>query len=276
MSAVRVSAVEYLNARPLVHGLDAHPDLFTVQFDIPAKCAAQLHDRHVDLGLIPSIECQRSADYCIVPDIGVVSTGPVASVALFSDRPATALRSIAVDASSRTAVALLRVLCAEWFDIEPTFVTLRPDLDAMLKRCDAALLIGDKALYQEYELNGLEKTDLGAEWTDMTGLPFVWAVWAGRHDAVTAEQIDALKTARDAGVAALDDIADRFTAGAFAGASPRKPGDESDERQAIAREYLRNNVSYELDDRGIAALKKFYAKAGDLQILSTVRPVKFF
>ena len=276
MSAVRVSAVEYLNARPLVHGLDANPDLFTVQFDIPAKCAAQLHDRDVDLGLIPSIECQRSADYRIVPDIGVVSTGPVASVALFSDRPATALRSIAVDASSRTAVALLRVLCAEWFDIEPTFVTLRPDLDTMLKRCDAALLIGDRALYQEYELNGLEKTDLGEEWTAMTGLPFVWAVWAGRHDAITPEHIDALKVARDAGVAARDDIADQFAVRTRTGADGGKTDEDSDRRQAIAREYLRTNVSYALDDRGIAGLKKFYAKAGNIQILSSVRPVKFF
>lgn len=272
MSAVRVSAVEYLNARPLARGLEEHPDLFTVQFDVPAKCASQLHDRHVDLGLIPSIECQRSADYRVVPDIGVVSDGPVASVALFSDRPATSLRSIAVDASSRTAAALLRVLCAEWFGIEPTFVTLRPDLDTMLKRCDAALLIGDRALYQEYELNGLEKTDLGAEWTAMTELPFVWAVWAGRSDGVTAEHVAALKAARDAGVDALDDIADRFAESLRDDQST----ETAEERQAIAREYLRSNVSYTLDDRGLAGLSKFYSMAGDIQIIPTVHPVKFF
>ena len=124
-------------------GLKARTDLFTLRFDVPSKCATLLHDRTVDLALIPSIEYLRNDDCRIVPGMAVASTGPVASVALFTDRPATAIRSIAVDASSRTAAALLRVLSAEWFDIEPTFVTLRPDLTTMLKRCDAALLIGD-------------------------------------------------------------------------------------------------------------------------------------
>ena len=184
MSNIRLSAVEYLNARPLVYGLDERQDLFDCRYDVPAKCAAMVHDKSVDLSLIPSIEYFGHPDYRIVPDIGVMSTGPVASVALFTDRPATALRSVAVDVSSRTAVALLRVLCAQWFDIEPTFVTLRPDLPAMLKRYDAALLIGDAALYQEHETNGLDKIDLGYEWTAMTGLPFVWSFWAGRTGCI--------------------------------------------------------------------------------------------
>ena len=131
MSVVRVSAVEYLNARPLVHGLDQRSDLFDLKYASPAKCAAALHDKSVDLGLIPSIEYVRGSDYRIVPNIAVASRGPVASVALFTGRPATALRSIAVDVHSRTAVALLKVLCAKWFDIQPTFVTLRPDVPAM-------------------------------------------------------------------------------------------------------------------------------------------------
>ena len=150
MKKIRASAVEYLNARPLVHGLNQQSDLFDLRFDVPAKCASLLHDKSVELGLIPSIEFLRRPDYRIVPDIAVASEGPVSSVALFTDRPATALRSIAVDASSRTSVILLKILCAKWFDIEPTFVTLRPDLPTMLKRCDAALLIGDSALYQEH------------------------------------------------------------------------------------------------------------------------------
>ncbi len=111
MSNIRLSAVEYLNARPLVYGLDERQDLFDCRYDVPAKCAAMLHDKSVDLSLIPSIEYFGHPDYRIVPDIGVMSTGPVASVALFTDRPATALRSVAVDVSSRTAVAPLRVLC---------------------------------------------------------------------------------------------------------------------------------------------------------------------
>jgi len=260
-----MSAVEYLNARPLVHGLDAGPDLFDCRFDVPSKCASLLHDKSVDLGLIPSIEYLRHADYRIVPDIAITSTGPVASVALFTDRPAMALRSIAVDSSSRTAVALLRVLCAKWFDIEPTFVTLRPDLPTMLKRCDAALLIGDAALYQEHELNGLDKVDLGEEWTAMTGLPFVWAYWVGLEGVVSPEHIEALRAARDSGLDCLDAIAEKWA-----------PSDDNGESLNIARTYLHENVAYTLDEQALAGLKKFFGAAAELQVVPSERAVRFF
>ena len=265
MSVIRVSAVEYLNARPLVHGLDARPDLFECRFDVPSKCASLLHDKSVDLGLIPSIEYLRHADYRVVPDIAVTSTGPVASVALFTDRPATALRSIALDASSRTAVALLRILCAKWFDIEPTFVTLRPDLPAMLKRCDAALLIGDAALYQEHELNGLDKVDLGEEWTAMTGLPFVWAYWVGRKGVVDPAHLEALRAARERGMNCLDEIAERFA-----------PSGDDGESLDVARTYLQENVGYVLDDQARAGLKKFFGAAADLQIVPSESAIRYF
>ena len=87
MSAIRVGAVQYLNARPLVHGLDNQNDLFSIEYDIPAKCASLLHDRSIDLGLIPTIEYLRKPNYRLVPNIGVVSHGPVESVALFTTRP---------------------------------------------------------------------------------------------------------------------------------------------------------------------------------------------
>ena len=264
MSNIRLSAVEYLNARPLVYGLDERQDLFDCRYDVPAKCAAMLHDKSVDLSLIPSIEYFGHPDYRIVPDIGVMSTGPVASVALFTDRPATALRSVAVDVSSRTAVALLRVLCAQWFDIEPTFVTLRPDLPAMLKRCDAALLIGDAALYQEHETNGLDKIDLGYEWTAMTGLPFVWSFWAGRTGCIDKNHINALRTARDAGVQQLDQIAEQYASS------------EEEDALAIAKEYLHDNVSYTLDDQARTGMKKFFSAAADLQIVPSGGKLCYF
>ena len=262
---IRASAVEYLNARPLVEGLDQRSDLFSLRLDVPAKCASLLHEKSVDLGLIPSIEYLRHADYRIVPDIAVVSNGPVASVALFSERPVTSLRSIAVDASSRTASALLRVLCAEWFDIEPTFVTLRPDLPTMLKRCDAALLIGDAALYQEHVINGLEKVDLGAEWTAMTSLPFVWSFWVGRVGVVEPGHVDALRAARSAGVENLDAIADRYA-----------PSGDDEESREVARRYLRENVSYALDEAVKEGLRKFYSAAHDLRIIPSVDGLRFF
>ncbi|MCY4119616.1 MAG: menaquinone biosynthesis protein [Acidobacteria bacterium] len=264
MSAIRVGVVGYLNARPLVHGLDARPELFSLQYDVPARCAALLHERSVDLALLPVIEYLRRPDYRVVPDIAVASNGPVASVALFTTRPTTAIRSIAIDSSSRTAVALLRVLCAQWFDIEPKFVTMHPDLQAMLKRCDAALLIGDVALFTEHEtVVDLDKIDLGEEWTAMTGLPFVWALWAGRGDAVKPEHVHALRAARDAGVAAFDDVVARH-----------QPDDE--EQAEVAREYLRNNVQFALTEDGRAGVKRFFAAAADIGVVPQAAALEFF
>lgn len=265
MSAIRVSAVEYLNARPLVHGLDAQSDLFTLQFDVPAKCAALLHEGAADLGLIPSIEYLQRPDYRVVPGIAVASSGPVASVALLSQRPATAIRSIAVDSSSRTAVALLRILCVQWFEIEPTFVKMRPDLMPMLKRCDAALLIGDRVLFTDHESAGLEKIDLGEEWAAMTSLPFVWAFWVGRRGVVTGPHLEALQAARQGGLGALDDIARRFA-----------PPGEDEENVQIARDYLHENVQYTLDERGLAGLRKFYDTARDLGVVPATGKVSFY
>ncbi len=263
MSAIRVSAVEYLNARPLVYGLEARADLFDLQFDIPARCAVQLHDRSVDLGLIPSIEYLQGSDYRIVPDLAVASEGAVASVALFTTRPATSLRSIAVDSSSRTASVLLRVLCAEWWDIDPKLVKLRPELPVMLKRCDAALVIGDAALFFDYESQGLDKVDLGDEWTAMTSLPFVWAMWVGRANALGLDHVAALQAARASGVQASDEIVARYCT--------------DDEAQLeVGRRYLRENVSFGLDERALAGLEKFYEYAYDLRLVPTRTDIRFF
>ena len=263
MTVVRVGSVQYLNALPLVHGLDSRPELFSLAFDVPSKCASMLRDNTVDLALIPTIEYARRSDYFVVPDIAVVSEGPVASVAIFTKRPPTAIRSIAIDSSSRTSVALLRILCARWFDIEPTFVTMRPDQEAMLKRCDAALLIGDTALFTEHEMTDLEKIDLGEEWTQMTNLPFVWAFWAGRIDILEESHLEALFKARDGGVSALDAIAKKY-------------GSDDEERVGRAQSYLRDNVHFNLTERALEGLKEFYKSAHDLGIVQQAATLRFY
>ena len=111
MSQVRIGAVGYLNARPLTWALDRRPDRWHVRYDVPAVCAALLHDGKVDLGLIPSIEYLQSDEYRFVPGVGIGSRGPVASVALYTRRPVEEIRHIALDTSSRTSVTLIQVLC---------------------------------------------------------------------------------------------------------------------------------------------------------------------
>ena len=191
MKRLRLGAVAYLNARPLVHGLDKRQDVFALRFDPPSCCAVLLHEDAIDVGMIPAIEYCRGPEYRIVPGMAIISKRTVASVALFTKVPVAEIRTIAADTSSRTSNALLRILCAERFGIQPEFQPMAPDPDAMFAACDAALIIGDPALYLDPAEAGVEKIDLGEHWTDMTGLPFVWAFWAGRPGVVAPAAVRA-------------------------------------------------------------------------------------
>jgi chorismate dehydratase len=260
MSRVRLGAVSYLNTRPLVAGLDAQAERFDLRVDVPSRCATLLHEGGIDLGVIPSIEFLRG-DYAVVPGIAIASEGPVASVAVFSRVPADEIRSLALDTSSRTSAALVQVLCAERFGIRPRLQPAAPDLDAMLAACDAALLIGDPALFADHERRGLLKIDLGAEWTAHTGLPFVWAFWAGRPEACTGEVCDGLRSARDLGMTRIPEIA-----AAFAGADLA--------RRRVAERYLREHVHFHLGPRHAQALERFYASAASVGVVPAARPLR--
>ena len=273
MKRVRLGAVGYLNARPLVFGLDRSPR-FDLRFDVPSKCAELLHEDAIDLGLIPSIEylkvpTGRTSEYRIVPDLAIASRGPVASVALYTTRAMRDVRSIAMDTSSRTSVALVRVLCARRFNIQPALEAHGPDLGRMLDRCDAALVIGDHALFQDGVAAGsgtgrsFEKIDLGDVWTSMTGLPFVWAFWAGRPAAVQSDDVTALQQARDAGARESERIAaDYFP--------------ESPERRRVGARYLRDNIKYSIGPDECAALEMFFQYAAEAGVVSEVAPLRFF
>ena len=259
---VRLGAVDYLNARPLVYGLELRSDLFSVRYDVPSKCAALLHEGSIDIGMIPSIEYLRGPDpYRIVPECGIVSHGPVESVALFSTTPVEKIRSIAADTSSRTSNGLLRILCFESFGVDPSFVPMPPRIDEMLARCDAALLIGDPALYLDHEARGLLKVDLGDRWTGLTGLPFVWAFWAGRNRVLSPTVVDALQHARDAGVAASDAIAAAYC---------------SPDRIALGQRYLRENIKYTLREREEEGLRQFFTLAEKHGVLEGIRAPVFY
>jgi len=261
MRAVRLGAVDYLNARPLVFGMELRHG-FALQFDPPSRCAALLHEGSIDVGMIPSIEYLRGHElYCAVPDVGIVSEGAVASVALFSRKPVDDIQSIAADTSSRSSNTLLRVLCYETLGIDPVFVPMPPDPVKMLNRCDAALLIGDAALFFDYEAAGLLKVDLGEQWTTMTGLPFVWAFWAGRPEVLTGRHLEALTVARDRGVAASDEVAAAYC------------GPERVER---GRAYLRENIKYMLGEREEAGLRKFYELAEKHEVVDRATAPAFY
>lgn len=260
--SVRIGAVGYLNARPLTWALDRDPRRWQIRYDLPGVCANLLQTGEVDLGLTPSIEYLHSPDYRFVPGVGIGSRGPVASVALFTRRPMAAVRSIALDTSSRTSVALTRVLCHHRFRIAPVFVPQAPGLEQMTADCDAALLIGDPALEADPAPLGLEKVDLGAVWTEMTGLPFVYAAWTGRAGAIDAAGVGALQAARDEGLANIPAIAAEYGKGDAA-------------RTARAAAYLRDNVRYELGADEAKGLQLFLDYAAALG-LAPKRALEFF
>jgi len=175
-----------------------------------------------------------------------VSEGAVASVAMFATKPLREVRSVAADTSSRTSNALLRVLCYETFGIDPEFIPMAPRPAEMLRRCDAALVIGDAALFFDHTAAGVEKIDLGEQWTRMSGLPFIWAFWAGRPKALTAQHINLLAQARDAGVASSDAIA-----AAYCGPH----------RAEVGQRYLRENIRYDWGPRELEGLRAYYELA---------------
>jgi chorismate dehydratase len=259
---VRVSAVSFLNARPLVVGLEHEPALFDLRFDLPAVCADRLHRGEVDLGLIPVIEYLRG-DYRLVPDIAIASDGPILSVAVFTTVPMARVQRLALDVSSRTSVALARVLCAKRWGIAPALLPAPPSLAHMLIHADAALIIGDPALDIDPVAAGVDKVDLGLAWQELTGLPFVYAGWAGREGAISSAHVDALRTARDHGLAARDVLARTAAA-----------GDPVRERAYTA--YLRDNLRYGLGERERAGLERFFALAGELGLVPETRPLRFY
>jgi len=263
MSAVRLGAVEYLNARPLVYGLERCAERFSLRFDVPSRCAALLHARDVDLGIVPSIEYLRGGPYLAVPGVAIGSDGAIASVAVFSRRAPSDIRSIALDTSSRTSIALLQVLCKHHFRITPDLRPMLPEPDQMLRECDAALIIGDRALLFDHAAAGVEKIDLGTAWTTHSGLPFVYAFWVGHEGAIGPEDIDRLVEAGRDGADHPDRIAESYFA-----ATPALV--ESGAR------YLRDNVKYGFGERQLAGLTRFYHEAADLGLVPEFRAPRFY
>lgn len=260
MTRIRLGAVGYLNARPLVYGLDRHPR-FEVRYDIPSECARLLHAHDIDLGLIPSIEHLRGPrQYALVPGPAVTSNGAVASVAIYTAKEPGDIRSIAMDSSSRTSVALATILLQRVFHAEPQAISMAPNLDGMLERADAALIIGDRALFIDpgasvQPAGPVRKFDLGALWTSHTGLPFVYAFWSGWPDALTPDDIETLQQARDEGAAHVDDIA-----------VENCPDDAG--RQRVVSRYLRDNIRYYLGPEELEGLRTFYRYAAEAGLIA--------
>ena len=161
----------------MLHG--PQQGLFDLDFRIPSGCADDMAAGAADIGLIPSFELTRQ-DLEVIAGPGIACRGPVRSILLISSRPAPEIRTLAADSSSRTSVELVRIVLERRYGAAPVSIPHPPDLEAMLRVADAAVIIGDPALRIDPARLPYYVYDLGGEWVEMTGLPMVFAVWAGR------------------------------------------------------------------------------------------------
>ena len=254
---MRISVVDFLNARPLTWGLlhDPPPGV-SVSRDVPSVCAAKLASGEADVGLIPSIEYQRIPGLKVVPGLGIAASSEVRSVLLVSDVSREKIGSVALDPASRTSAALTRILLKRVYGIEPEYAeTADPG-----RRTDARLIIGDPAL--KTRLNGHVVLDLAAEWRAFSGHPFVFAFWAVRESAATPEVSAMLRRSYEAGKSA-------FTA------MVREEAAASGLSEPVIEDYLRHALHYELDRGDLEGLALYYRLAAEEGLIPQARPLAF-
>jgi len=276
MTRLRISAISFLNTAPLMwdfeHG--EHQRDFEIDYTVPSACAEALRAGAADIGIIPAISYQNIPDLQIIPDVAIASNGPVRSILLVSKVNLPEIRSVAMDTSSRTSVALLQILFAKYWrtDLEPRhasslpqFLPMEPNLTAMLSACDAGLLIGDPAL--TVDRSHYHVLDLAEEWKRQTGKAFVFAFWAVRRQAIEAHALRSdlariFQQSRDHGLANLPAIARDW--------APRVGITEED-----VKHYLASNISYCLDRLNLDGLNLFYRLAAQRGLIPEPRELEF-
>jgi len=252
---MRIGAVNYLNSKPLVWGLEQRAQQSQVRFDLPSRLADSLAAGRLDVALIPTVEFFRSSSYSIASDACVACRGPVLSVKLHFRLPPPDVRSVALDEGSRTSAALTKILLAELHGVSPRWEPLPIGSGLDATAADAVLLIGDRAI-QPAAGTFHEVWDLGDVWQTWTGLPFVFAMWIARPGIDTKSIAQLLAASRDDGVQHLDEIA-------------AAAAESLDISQDLARDYLRNNLHFTLGPEELEGLARFRALCIKHQLVSS-------
>jgi chorismate dehydratase len=268
MNHLRISAISYLNTAPLMwdfeHG-DAGRD-FEISYTLPSACARSLQAGAADIGIIPAAAYAQIPGLKVLPGVAIASRRAVRSILLVSKLPIEEIRTVALDDSSMTSVALLKVLFESWLGGRKAYTSMPPDIEIMLSACDAALLIGDPAL--QVDRSRYITLDLAEEWIRHTGKPFVFAFWAIRAEAAEEAAFQDLaglfQRSRDHGLeaASLDFIS-------------RQWGPRLGVSEASVRAYITENIHYRLDAACIDGLKLFYRYAAEIGALRSAPAINF-
>lgn len=276
---LRIAAIRFLNPAPLMWDFE-HPPLqeqlasrYAIDWMLPSECADQLASGAADIGLVPIAALAVHPELRILPGCTIASKDYVRSLLLVrrERQPLDQIRTVAADTASRTTIAYTRVLFNNWGNAAAEFLPMAANLDAMLQRADAAIVIGDPALLAlEERANRSERSDealvyhdLAHEWRALTGLPFVSAVWAAAPDAAThgisiAEIAQDFLSSRDRGLANIEVLAEEW--------SRKLPLSE----QTI-RTYLSENIHYVLDEECIEGMRGFFRMAAETGVLPVHR-----
>jgi len=269
MKRLRISAISYLNTAPLMWDFE-HGNAgaaFDISYTVPSQCAAELAAGAADIGIIPAAAYGSVPGLVILPGVAIASRSPVRSILLVSKVPLEKIRSIALDTSSLTSVALTKILFARWWGGGRTVTPMAPDLQRMMHEHDAALLIGDPAL--QVDRSRYLTYDLAEEWIRLTGKPFVFAFWAVRTPALqettpTIELAALFQQSRNHGLMPenLRQIATEW--------APRLSLSEAE-----IMIYLTEHIHYDLDSDCLEGLQLFYHYAEQCGVLSAAPPLRF-
>lgn len=279
MRRLRISAISYLNTAPLMWDFEVsgtHPfaknakgwgTQFDVSYTLPSACARSLAEGTADIGIIPAAAYAEIPGLQVLPDVAIASRRAVRSILLVSRKPFDEVRTVALDTSSMTSVALTKVLFEKWMGGGRAFTPMAPDVEEMLAGHDAGLLIGDPAL--RVDRSRYHTLDLAEEWIRYTGKPFVFAFWAVRGEALregdpSLDLAAAFRESRDHGLepSSLDQIAREW--------APRLGISEAD-----VRAYLTSNIHYQLDAGCLEGLRLFYGYAAEIGALPAAPELQF-
>ena len=269
MRRLRISAISYLNTAPLMWDFE-HGEVgsaFDISYTLPSDCARALADGTADVGIIPAAAYAEIPGLQILPEVAIASRRAVRSILLVSKVPVEQIRTVALDTSSMTSLALTKILFEKWLGGGRTFASMAPDIDHMLAGHDAGLLIGDPAL--KIDRSRYHTLDLAEEWIRHTGKPFVFAFWAVRKDALreTAPSLElpaVFQQSRDHGLEAssLNQIAREW--------APRLDISEGE-----VWSYLTQHIHYQLDSGCLEGLQLFYRYATEIGALAAAPELQF-
>lgn len=231
---------------PLTYGLKTQalpPNIVTSSGDLKEN-ARRLREGEIELALISPIEyALKKETWRIVPGLCLSSKEKVKHVQLFFKKDLKDIQTIAVDQNASGEDVLLKIVMQEKYEQSPEYVYMPADLDAMLKKADAALILGEKAL--SYYRSHRARLDLNEEWLDLTGLPFVYTLWVGRELTISPEEVNIIQTSYNLGKNNLQQIAKEYAL-------------EKDEDWSFYFDYLANELSYTFSEREEDGLLEFF------------------